>query len=541
MSPKRQAHRPRKSSDTALKKARSIVPLPETQGEAVQPATLLQMLENPHAVGAEAKLQMQRLYGNRAVSRLLSPARQTAIRCSSAAAPAAVASWGAIQRADKASSFRFEGDKKLEEITAGTATLVNGSKGIQVVKMQQALVDMGYTLPKYGVDGKFGPETEAALKKFQHDAPVPETGEFDKPTIKAMKKKFGTRKPYLDQATFDPADPSKGTRKLSYKERKAVLKAMKPARGVKGKAATFQDEVGGKKYGDRMRDRLTKLIAGFHKKLYAKKKPLRADPAKNFHPWSVLEQTADASREATDKVYSSYATGPKITAAAGNLVDQWEDEVARNAALSTAEKKKKALGKVWYFVVSNCSDINEQHSAVPTDSKEKGVLKPIVKSFVDTPAKVQTLLEIETGWEGAELAGTVYLQRYKQKSDAKNREQLWELFHTCIHEYIHSLAHDDYIKYAGKFEDKGDTVRYNTLIEGFAEVFTENVRKTVSISDTLRKKVEGPYYKKKAPVPKIKPGVYPSIAQAEQVVSIVGIRNAQSAYFLGKVKLIGKK
>ena len=80
---------------------------------------------------------------------------------------------------------------------------------------------------------------------------------------------------------------------------------------------------------------------------------------------------------------------------------------------------------------------------------------------------------------------------------------------------------------------------YNTLIEGFDDFFTKTVRKTVKVDDALRTKVEGPYYDAKAAAPAVRPGVYPSIAQAEQVVSMVGIRNVEAAYLKGKVELVG--
>ena len=76
-------------------------------------------------------------------------------------------------------------------------------------------------------------------------------------------------------------------------------------------------------------------------------------------------------------------------------------------------------------------------------------------------------------------------------------------------------------------------------IEGFDDFFTENVRTTVKVDDTLRQKIEGKYFDKAAAVPVVTPGVYPSRIQAEQVVSIVGIRNAESAYFQGQVDKIG--
>jgi len=44
-----------------------------------------------------------------------------------------------------------------------------GCRGENVRRMQQKLVDCGFSLPKYGVDGKFKYETKAAVVKFQSD------------------------------------------------------------------------------------------------------------------------------------------------------------------------------------------------------------------------------------------------------------------------------------------------------------------------------------------------------------------------------------
>ena len=46
-------------------------------------------------------------------------------------------------------------------------TLRRGDKGPEVKEMQQLLLDHGEALPRYGVDGDFGRETEAAVKNFQ--------------------------------------------------------------------------------------------------------------------------------------------------------------------------------------------------------------------------------------------------------------------------------------------------------------------------------------------------------------------------------------
>lgn len=44
-----------------------------------------------------------------------------------------------------------------------------GDKGTAVRNLQKKLLELGYKLPKYGADGDFGSETEAAVKAFQKD------------------------------------------------------------------------------------------------------------------------------------------------------------------------------------------------------------------------------------------------------------------------------------------------------------------------------------------------------------------------------------
>lgn len=48
-------------------------------------------------------------------------------------------------------------------------TLKRGNKGEKVAILQQLLIDRGYKLPRYGSDGDFGAETEAAVRQFQKD------------------------------------------------------------------------------------------------------------------------------------------------------------------------------------------------------------------------------------------------------------------------------------------------------------------------------------------------------------------------------------
>jgi len=476
---------------------------------------------------SNAVLRLQRHYGNRYVGQVLHLARD-------------------LDPGGKDDSARFEGDKKLEDVSSGVGNVSKGARGLAVTKLQQALVDLGY-LPANAVDGKFEGQTKTALLKFQKDKTIFESGELDAATLTELNKAFDTRKPYVDQAKHDPLNP--GTHALSAADKAAAIGAMVPA-PVAGSPSTFTEDLGPPKgkYGNRIRAELTAIIAAFHKELFDDKKPLRADPAKNFHTWSALEAPAKAAKDVVDKVYASNYGGagakPPMTHAGGNLIDQWDDEIATNAGLTAPQQKDKARGKVWYLINSNCQAINNEHSAVPSAAAETAILTPIVDGFVSDAAKVQTLLDLDIGWEGAQLNGTVILQRYKStdsnaaKAKEANRAQMWELFHTCIHEYLHTLAHADFKSWARSFHVAGDETRYNTLTEGFCDFFTLNVRTTVAPA-TVQATVEGPYANGNPP-PVVHPGVYPSHAQAEQVVSVVGIKNAQRAYFGGDTKLIGK-
>lgn len=68
-------------------------------------------------------------------------------------------------------------------------TLKRGSRGSAVSALQSALLALGYSLPKYGVDGKFEAETEAAVKAFQRNMGITVDGIVGKNT----KAKFASK------------------------------------------------------------------------------------------------------------------------------------------------------------------------------------------------------------------------------------------------------------------------------------------------------------------------------------------------------------
>lgn len=69
-----------------------------------------------------------------------------------------------------------EPEKPAETTDLNPPTLKKGSKGEYVTLMQTLLNNRGYKLGSYGIDGSFGPATEAAVKQFQRDWGLKEDG-----------------------------------------------------------------------------------------------------------------------------------------------------------------------------------------------------------------------------------------------------------------------------------------------------------------------------------------------------------------------------
>jgi len=58
----------------------------------------------------------------------------------------------------------------------------------QVAFIQQSLTDLGYPLERFGVDGKFGSETEGAIILFQEQNNLPKTGVINDATFRVLKE-----------------------------------------------------------------------------------------------------------------------------------------------------------------------------------------------------------------------------------------------------------------------------------------------------------------------------------------------------------------
>jgi peptidoglycan hydrolase-like protein with peptidoglycan-binding domain len=85
---------------------------------------------------------------------------------------------------------RFAGPPDLLEVLAGKTTLGRGSRGEGLKAVQQALIDMGFSLYG-GADGAYGRQSAKAIRNFQVHArsafpEVQPSGVVDAPTLRAL-------------------------------------------------------------------------------------------------------------------------------------------------------------------------------------------------------------------------------------------------------------------------------------------------------------------------------------------------------------------
>ena len=105
------------------------------------------------------------------------------------------------------------------EVAPVAQGLSRGDHGSAVKAMQEALLTWDATcLPKYGADGDFGGETEAALRAFQASEGLPVTGMYDEATRKALTTTVDKPAGPADDGSTDeselsdaPVQPTPGT------------------------------------------------------------------------------------------------------------------------------------------------------------------------------------------------------------------------------------------------------------------------------------------------------------------------------------------
>jgi len=82
--------------------------------------------------------------------------------------------------------MRFSDDPRLQQVLMGGKVLSRADSPDTVKRVQQALQDLGYNAPIYGVDGALGGETARLIKSFQRAQGLPVTGQINRATLREL-------------------------------------------------------------------------------------------------------------------------------------------------------------------------------------------------------------------------------------------------------------------------------------------------------------------------------------------------------------------
>lgn len=453
------------------------------------------------------------------------------------------------ERTQSIQASRFKGDYLLEQVFRGGATLSRGDAGLPVTKIQQALADTSH-LAQGSVNGAFDAATETGVRSFQRAEGLLEDGVVDRPTmvkLEGLFRQHGVERT-LAQAPgvgtkaapgefvwgAAPAELTADTRDLAVSEATAAKEVVKTSQGVQagGVLPTFVPNVPGRgAYEARLKALVLELVQQEYDYLAAGK-AARRGPG-DLLGWDHIRDVAARSKAATDAVFGKWAIGPPLAPGAG-IHDAWDTKVtvladpdAREAAANwRVEKLMTGHPRV--------AALDQQHGAIQSRGPEKAIVDRVKAEIV--AARRDDLLEIHKAWPAFASGGEVNIQRFREATNEANREAMWDLFQTVVHEYLHTLEHSRHVTYRNTLEQQAGAF---TLREGVVEYFTHTVLESITYDDPLRTLVEGEFHEDavRHQIPNYRG--YGERANAEKLAGVVGARNVMAAFFLGDVEKIG--
>lgn len=108
----------------------------------------------------------------------------------------------------------FQNDATLNKVASGALAPIGkgAAKSPSVQLAQTALFSLGFIEKRTGLDGSFGPGTEAAVKAFQAKAGLPQSGKLDPATLKALDQASAAQINQLKASAQQP-----GSKRQQYK------------------------------------------------------------------------------------------------------------------------------------------------------------------------------------------------------------------------------------------------------------------------------------------------------------------------------------
>jgi peptidoglycan hydrolase-like protein with peptidoglycan-binding domain len=154
----------------------------------------------------------------------------------------AMSAAGAMAHGNKQQTSQTSPDQS-SQATASADTSSSLMQGNNISQAQQALNDQGFDAGP--VDGKFGPQTQAAVKKFQAAKSLTQTGKLDPQTLAALNAGSGN---IASASTGDGANnassPSSGTSAATTSSAQPSTSSSSSSMGTSSGSSSMSDTNG---------------------------------------------------------------------------------------------------------------------------------------------------------------------------------------------------------------------------------------------------------------------------------------------------------
>jgi hypothetical protein len=216
-----------------------------------------------------------------------------------------------------------------------------------------------------------------------------------------------------------------------------------------------------------------------------------------------------------------------------------------------------------WFVADSGDDrivhVDEAHNAFGVDRANE-IREDVIDHYSNTPAasghapaagldarlgtgaaeRRRRLTLTDRMWPGMQQAGRVFITPREGRTPAQTRALYWNLFKTCVHEYLHTTANATYTTWYRRLTDPHHKITYQ---EGFTDWFTLKTWRSVfpeevASNEAFRRLIQGSPDVDLAAASG-DPSHYPEMAEAEQLEATIGLPNMRAAYFRGNTAVLG--
>ena len=290
----------------------------------------------------------------------------------------------------------------------GYAVIKKGSQGDGVVAIQEMLKDLGYNTGK--VDGKYGSNTEAAIKKFQKDNGLKADGIVGNQSLTALKTMTSVKNAPESEKAW--AKESISSIKTGGIKDDTILMSKSSLNNAYKNITTVKDATGGGSVQTQIKNNTIVITGATVKKENSKGAEVKVTPAKEISATlnkSVAVFSATVSNEAKTQEKSGSNTGSKTTSSKSVAPAPAPTPSSNNNRNSKTNSKKSNSDNNLYGVDGNTAYLG----MVIIAEDDEGILQYDAKVYGATASyDGKFVYGSENNWNGTKQKGGGYKQNY---------------------------------------------------------------------------------------------------------------------------------